>query len=98
MDHDHAGRFVAVASGPATVAMLDDEHYQTKFGTPNPNAELIHKQRAAGVDVAVGGQAVLDSGLETAWISHDVTLALSASTTITVLPQKGYALMPARLS
>jgi intracellular sulfur oxidation DsrE/DsrF family protein len=87
-------KFVAVASGPATVTMLNDERYRAKFGTPNPNAALIHKLRAAGVDVAVCGQAVLDSGFETAWISHDVTLTLSALTTITVLQQQGYALMP----
>jgi intracellular sulfur oxidation DsrE/DsrF family protein len=87
-------KFVAVASGPATVTMLDAAHYQAKFGIPNPNADLIHKLRAAGVDVAVCGQAVLENGFETAWISHDVTLALSALTTITVLQQQGYALMP----
>lgn len=87
-------KFVAVAYGPATVTMLDDEHYKTKFGVANPNSVLIHKLRAAGVDVVVCGQAVLESGFETAWISHDVTLALSAITTITLLQQAGYALMP----
>jgi intracellular sulfur oxidation DsrE/DsrF family protein len=87
-------KFVAVANGAATATMLDDEHYKAKFGVANPNAALIHKLRAAGVDVAVCGQAVLESGFETAWISHDVTLALSALTTITVLQQQGYALMP----
>jgi intracellular sulfur oxidation DsrE/DsrF family protein len=46
------------------------------------------------VDVAVCGQAVLESNYETSWISRDVTLALSALTTITLLQQEGYALMP----
>jgi intracellular sulfur oxidation DsrE/DsrF family protein len=87
-------KFVAVAYGPATSTMLDDEHYKDKFGVANPNLGLIHKLRAAGVDVAVCGQAVFESNFETTWISHDVTLALSALTTITVLQQQGYALMP----
>ncbi len=87
-------KFVAVASGPATVTTLNDERYRAQFGIPNPNTELIHKLRTAGVDVAVCGQAVLENGFETAWISHDVTLTLSALTTITVLQQQGYALMP----
>ena len=87
-------KFVAVASGPATGAILDDEHYKDKYGMVNPNLALIHKLRAAGIDVAVCGQAVLESNFETSWISHDVTLALSALTTITVLQQQGYALVP----
>ncbi len=87
-------KFVAVAYGPATAAMLDDAHYREKFGVANPNLELLHKLRTAGVDVAVCGQAVAESRFETGWISHDVTLALSALTTITVLQQQGYALMP----
>ena len=87
-------KFVAVVSGPATGATLDDAHYRDKFGVANPSLALIHKLRAAGVDVAVCGQAVLDNHFEIAWISRDVTLALSALTTITVLQQQGYALMP----
>jgi intracellular sulfur oxidation DsrE/DsrF family protein len=87
-------KLVAVASGPATSAMLDDVHYKEKFGVANPNTTLIHKLRVAGVDVAVCGQAVLESNYETSWISRDVTLALSALTTITLLQQEGYALMP----
>jgi len=87
-------KFVAVASGPTTAAMLDDAHYQAKFGVVNPNSGLIHKLREVGVDVAVCGQAVLESNFETSWISHDVTLTLSALTTVTLLQQRGYALMP----
>ena len=87
-------KFVAVAYGPATGTMLDDQHYKDKYGVANPNSTLIHKLRAAGVDVAVCGQAVAESNFELSWISHDVTLALSALTTITALQQQGYALMP----
>jgi intracellular sulfur oxidation DsrE/DsrF family protein len=90
---DHL-KFVAVAYGPATPAMLDNEHYKAKFGVDNPNLELIRKLRGAGIDVAVCGQAVAGSKYDYAWISHDVTLALSALTTITMLQQQGYALMP----
>ena len=31
-------KFVAVASGAATGAMLDEQHYKAKFGVANPNA------------------------------------------------------------
>jgi intracellular sulfur oxidation DsrE/DsrF family protein len=87
-------KFVAIAYGPATGAMLDNEHYRRQFNVDNPNLALIHKLRAAGVDVAVCGQAVAENHFEYAWVSQDVTVALSALTTITILQQQGYALMP----
>jgi intracellular sulfur oxidation DsrE/DsrF family protein len=87
-------KFVAVVSGPATAAVLDNEHYKQQFNVDNPNLALIHKLRTAGIDVAVCGQAVAEHKFDYAWISSDVTLALSALTTITVLQNQGYALVP----
>lgn len=87
-------KFVAVAYGPATALALDDEHYRAQFGTANPNLPAIRELRKAGVDVAVCGQAVLEHRYESAWVAKDVTVALSALTTITSLQQQGYALMP----
>lgn len=90
---DHL-KFVAVASGAATDLVLDDEHYKAKFGTANPNLAAIAQLRKAGVDVAVCGQAMAEHHYPAEWASKDVTLSLSALTTITVLEQKGYALLP----
>jgi intracellular sulfur oxidation DsrE/DsrF family protein len=90
---DHM-KFVAVLYGPATQAVLDNEHYRQQFGTDNPNLELIHKLRAAGVDVAVCGQAVAEHKFDYGWVHPDVTLALSALTTVSVLETQGYVLLP----
>jgi intracellular sulfur oxidation DsrE/DsrF family protein len=90
---DHL-KFVAVASGDATGIVLDDEHYKAQFGTANPNLAAIAQLRKAGVDVAVCGQAMAEHHYPNEWASKDVTLSLSALTTITVLQQKGYALVP----
>jgi len=87
-------KFVAILYGPATEAALDDEHYREKFGQANPNLALIRTLRKAGVDIAVCGQAVAEHGYHYDWIAPEVTLALSALTTITVLEHQGYALMP----
>jgi len=57
-------------------------------------ARAVNLYVSAGVDVTVCGQAVLESGFDDTWISRDVRVALSALTTITVLQQQGYALMP----
>lgn len=87
-------KFVAIASGAATVMALDDAHYKKQYGMANPNLPVIRQLRADGIDVAVCGQAVAEHHYQYDWVSKDVTVALSALTTITELQQKGYALMP----
>lgn len=90
---DHL-KFVAVASGAATSAVLDDDHYKAQFGVANPNLPVIAQLRKAGVDVAVCGQAMAEHHYPAEWAAKDVTISLSALTTITELEQQGYALMP----
>jgi intracellular sulfur oxidation DsrE/DsrF family protein len=87
-------KFVAIMSGDATAAALDNAHYKQQFGVDNPNLEIIRELRAAGVDVAVCGQAAAEHHYPYEWIASNVTLGLSALTTITVLENEGYALMP----
>jgi intracellular sulfur oxidation DsrE/DsrF family protein len=87
-------KFVAVASGPATELALNDEQYRKLHNVANPNLPVIEQLRKAGVDVAVCGQAVAEHKYEYDWVNSHVTLALSALTTITVLQQRGYALVP----
>lgn len=87
-------KFVAVAYGPATAMVLDDAHYRAQFGVANPNLAVIGQLRKAGVEVVVCGQAVAEHHYQNDWVAKDVTLALSALTTITGLEQQGYALMP----
>lgn len=87
-------KFVAVASGDATAIALNDVNYRAKFSTPNPNLPLVAALRRAGVDVAVCAQAVAEHEYQYGWIDSNVTMALSALTTVTVLQQQGYALMP----
>ncbi|HWU67627.1 MAG TPA: hypothetical protein VN046_02020 [Stenotrophobium sp.] len=90
---DHL-KFVAVMAGAATRAALDDAHYRQQFGVGNPDLEVIGKLRAAGVDVAVCGQAIAEHHFRYDWISSQVTLALSALTTISTLEAQGYVLLP----
>jgi intracellular sulfur oxidation DsrE/DsrF family protein len=87
-------KFVAVAFGPATPIALDEAHYKTAYGVPNPNLPVIARLRKAGVDVVVCGQAVAEHKYPYEWIDPSVTLALSALTTITSLENQGYHLMP----
>jgi intracellular sulfur oxidation DsrE/DsrF family protein len=90
---DHL-KFVAEVYAQATGLVLDDAHYKAQFGTANPNLAVISQLRKAGVDVAVCGQSMAEHHYPDEWASKDVTLTLSALTTITELEQQGYALMP----
>ncbi len=87
-------KFVAVAYGAATPAVLDDAHYRARFGVANPNLPLIAALRKAGVTVSVCSQAIAEHDFEDDWIAPGVVLSLSGLTTITTLESEGYALMP----
>ena len=87
-------RFVAVIYDGAIDATLDDAHYRQKYGLGNPNLALIRTLRAAGIDVAAGGQSLDQDQDRTDWLAPGVTLALSGMTAITDLEHLGYVLMP----
>ncbi|MDE2091068.1 MAG: DsrE family protein [Gammaproteobacteria bacterium] len=90
---DHL-KFVAIIHGGATPIVLDNTHYKQEFGVDNPNLELIKQLEAQGVQIAVCGQAVAGWNFEYSWVNPDVKIALSAISTIIILQQRGYALMP----
>ncbi len=87
-------KFVAIAAGPATPIVLNEEQYRKKYGVANPNLALIAQLRKAGVDVAVCAQAVAEHDFQYDWVDSHVTVALSGMTTVIDLQQQGYALLP----
>jgi intracellular sulfur oxidation DsrE/DsrF family protein len=90
---DHR-KFVAVLHGDATGAALDNAHYRQRFGVDNPNLQIIRELRAAGTEIVVCGQAMAEHHFQYEWIASNVTLVLSAMTTITILENDGHGLMP----
>ncbi|MGH8279901.1 MAG: DsrE family protein [Gammaproteobacteria bacterium] len=86
-------KFVGIAYGAATPAMMDNAHYRARFGVDNPNLKLIGELRKAGVVVTVCAQAVAEHHINYAWVSKEVPISLSALTTVTVLEHDGYTLM-----
>ncbi|MGH8402209.1 MAG: DsrE family protein [Gammaproteobacteria bacterium] len=87
-------KFVVIIHGGATPIVLDNAHYKKAFGVDNPNLKVIKELKAAGVDIAVCGQAVAGEDYDYSWVNPDVKVALSALSTIVILQQEGYALMP----
>ena len=86
--------FIVVVHGPATPAILDNEHYREKFSTDNPNIKLIAELEAAGVKVVVCGQALAHNKFPHEWVNKDVEITLSAISDVIILEQKGYVLFP----
>lgn len=87
-------RFVVIMHGKAVPAVLDNAHYRKEFGVDNPNLKLIRELKAAGVRLAVCGQAVAGYKYKYSWVNPDIKVALSALSTIIVLQHQGYALFP----
>ena len=89
---DHL-KFVVIIHGGAVPAVLDNEHYRKEFKVDNPNLKLIGELKAAGVQIAVCGQAIAGYKYEYSWVNPDVKVALSALSTIIILQQQGYSLV-----
>lgn len=90
---DHLKFVVVIYSLDGGSMVLDNAHYKKRFGKDNPDLETIHELKAAGVQVVVCGQALAALGIEHSWVDPDVTIALSALSTIVMLQNQGYALM-----
>lgn len=86
--------FIAIVHGPATLAVLDNDHYKGKFSVDNPNVKLIGELKSAGVQVIVGGQALVAKRIPHEWVNRDVEITLSATSTVIMLEQQGYVIFP----
>jgi len=87
-------KFAVLIYGMAASPMvMDNAHYKARFGKDNPNLEVIHALTKAGVKVVVCGQALAAGGIKHEWVDPDVTISLSALSTMVILQDQGYALL-----
>ncbi len=87
---DHL-KFVAVIRGPATTSVLTDAAYDKQFGHKNPNTQLIAALHKAGIKVDVCGQALSKHDYANDSVNSNVTIALSALSTLAIYQKRGYA-------
>ena len=88
-------KFAVVIHGPATKAVLSQEAFARRHdGAENPDRELIHRLRGAGVEIFVCGQALARQKFRTDEVSPDVTIAVSAATVHINKQMDGYVLVP----
>jgi intracellular sulfur oxidation DsrE/DsrF family protein len=86
-------RFAVVFHGPAVDGILDDAHYQAKFGVPNPNLKVLAELKKAGVELFVCGQTLAHENIRPNTISPDVTVASAALIVLMTYQNDGYALL-----
>ncbi|MGB9429981.1 MAG: DsrE family protein [Gammaproteobacteria bacterium] len=94
-------KFVVIIHGEATPIVANNASFKKEYHVDNPNLKVIQELEAAGVEVAVCGQAVasLNYGMgkdakDYTWVDPDVKIALSALSTMIILQHDGYVLMP----
>ena len=65
-----------------------------RYGSDNPNLDLLMKLHEVGVAFYACGQSMGFSGISKSDLAPPVKVALSAMTMMTVLQSAGYALIP----
>lgn len=83
-----------VVHGAASFELLDDEAYRSRFGTDNPNGELLRELIGSGQRVILCGQSAASRGVPTDQLIPGVEVALSAMTAFLLLQNEGYRVNP----
>ncbi len=86
-------KFAIVFHGSAVDGILDDEHYEAKFGTVNPNLKPIAEMKKCGVDFFVCGQYLAGEKIDPKTLTPNVQLAADALLVLMQYQNKGYALL-----
>lgn len=87
---DHR-KIAIVVHRDATEVIVNNETFKARNdGHDNPNLELIHSLKEAGVALHVCGQAVLAKHIDPKTIVPEIQLDLWALTTLTTLQLQGY--------
>jgi intracellular sulfur oxidation DsrE/DsrF family protein len=81
----------AVIEGEVASAILTDTAYRSRFNLDNPNLELLHELRKAGVELMVCAQTLAESGVPDSDVSPDVAVSLSALTDFAAYEARGYS-------
>lgn len=83
-----------VIHGTAGFDVLNNSAFQAKYGTNNPNHELLSLLLKNKVKIYVCGQSAAYHKIANSDLHSGVKMALSAMTTHAVLQQQGYTLNP----
>jgi len=82
-----------VIHNKASKDLLIDSVYETRFGVPNPNSEMLQQLIASGAEVIFCGQSSLSRDIPFESTIKGIQLSLSAMTAILQLKDKDYTLI-----
>lgn len=83
-----------VVHGSAGNDVLNNQAYRKKFGTDNPNLELVDILLKHNVKIFICGQSAAYHDVKNDMLVEGVAMALSAMTAHALLQQDGYTLNP----
>jgi intracellular sulfur oxidation DsrE/DsrF family protein len=84
---------VLVVHGAAAFNLMNNMAYKQKYMSDNPNLPLLTELGKAGVKIFICGQTVLKRNIDYHLLAPEVTVALSAITTITNYTIKGFTVL-----
>ena len=84
---------VMVVHNKASKDLLMDVHYESRYGTLNPNTDLINELMDSGVTIIFCGQSSIARDIPREQTIKGVQLALSAMTALISLQDEGYRLI-----
>jgi len=70
--------------------VMTNEAYKARYGKDNPNIELIHALKRAGVEFRACGQALGGRKIDAAQVNPDIQIDLWAMTSMMNLQMKGF--------
>ena len=79
-----------VIHGATLISALNDDAYQSKFGSKNPSLELINRLADAGVELYACGQSLGFRKWNKSDLASPVKVGLSAMTLVNVFQSRGY--------
>ena len=82
-----------VVHGGAIATVMNNEVYQKRYNSENPNIPVFKALEAAGAEILVCGQSMRARNLEKSDLYDGVNVALSALTTVTTYAPKGYTVL-----
>ena len=88
-------KIAVVLHGDTTLAALNDDSYAKEFGVQvNPNLKCLRELRNVGVDFFVCGQSLIGKGGSPEQVVSEVSVAVSALTSLVNLQADGYVYIP----
>jgi intracellular sulfur oxidation DsrE/DsrF family protein len=81
---------VVVVHGRTLISLLNDDAYQSRFGSDNPSLELVRQLADAGVSIYACGQSLGFRQWHRNELASPVKVGLSAMTLVNAFQAKGY--------